>query len=200
MKTATPETNLRTQAREATRRNLLSAGLRVVSRHGFAGASTAAIARATGKAHGTVFAHFQTRDALVAELVAEVGRSMSQHMADVSRGQAQVGDVLDAHLAALAEHEVLYAHMLGEAITLPATARAHIFALQTGVGWRLRTAIEAAVAGNKARALDPVLLVNSWIALTNHYVMNRDLFAPQASVIAMHGAKLKAHFLNLLAP
>jgi AcrR family transcriptional regulator len=45
-------------------------------------ATTAAIAKASGKAHGTVFVHFGTRDELVDELVEEVGRAMSQRLAD----------------------------------------------------------------------------------------------------------------------
>eukprot|EP01036_Dinobryon_divergens_P053033 gene53033-70903_t len=47
--TSQPHTRPRTRQREATRRQLVEAGLRVVAEHGFAGATTAAIARATGK-------------------------------------------------------------------------------------------------------------------------------------------------------
>ena len=61
----------------------MQAGLRVVAERGFAAATTAAIARLRGKAHGTVFVHFQTRDALVAELVEEIGRAISQRLADI---------------------------------------------------------------------------------------------------------------------
>ena len=49
--------------------------------NGFAGTTTASIAQATGKAHGTVFVHFRSREALVAKLIAEVGRVMSARLA-----------------------------------------------------------------------------------------------------------------------
>jgi len=75
-----------------------------------------------------------------------------------------------------------------------------VFALQSGVAWRLRAACEREVAAGTARALDPVMLANTWIALTNHYLMHRDLFAPKASVVATHGAQLKAHLLQTLRP
>ena len=87
MPTSSSTPTRRTRQREATRRQLIQAGLRVVAAEGFAGASTAAIARATGKAHGTVFVHFPTRDALVAELVAEVGRAMSAQLAVSADGE-----------------------------------------------------------------------------------------------------------------
>ena len=197
---AAPIPGSRTLQREETRRQLVQAGLKVVADRGFAGATTAAIAEASGKAHGTVFVHFRTRDALVAELVEEIGRAMSQRLAEIPNESPGVGEVLDAHLAALARHEVLYARLLCEATTLPPAARARLFALQSGIAWRLRTAYAREVARGAARAMDPVMLANTWIALTNHYLMNRDLFAPDASVVAARGAELKAQWLEIIRP
>ena len=190
----------RSRQRAATRRQLVEAGLRIVAERGFAGATTAAIAEASGKAHGTVFVHFRTRDMLVAELVAEIGRAMSQRLAEIPDDSPSLAEVLDSHLGALAQHEVLYARLLCEASTLPDAARARLFALQSGIAWRLRTAYERDVARAAARDLDPVALANLWIALTNHYLMNRDLFAPGASVIAARGAELKAQWLAMVRP
>lgn len=195
-----PKSRTRTRQRETTRRQLIEAGLRVVAVHGFAGATTAAIAKATGKAHGTVFVHFPTRDALVTELVEEVGRAMSQRLSEVPTNSPGVSEVLDAHLAALAEHEELYASMLREATALPLVARARLFALQSGIAWRLGQANARDVARGTARAMEPVALGNTWIALTNHYLMNRDLFTPGASVIAARGPELKGTLLEILRP
>lgn len=197
---AAPIPRSRTLQREETRRQLVQAGLKVVADRGFAGTTTAAIAEASGKAHGTVFVHFRTRDALVAELVEEIGRAMTQRLAEIPDESPGVGEVLDAHLAALARHEVLYARLLCEATTLPPAARARLFALQSGIAWRLSTAYSRDVARGAARAMDPVMLANTWIALTNHYLMNRDLFAPDASVVAARGAELKAQWLEIIRP
>ncbi len=193
---AQPATSQRARQRESTRRQLVEAGLRVVAASGFAGASTAAIAQATGKAHGTVFVHFRTRDELVAELVAEVGRVMSAQLATPEA--AALPEVLAAHLAALADNEVLYARMLCEASSLPLAARAQIFALQSGVAARIRAAYLRAREQGALREADPVILSNIWISLTNHYVMNRDLFAPGGSAIAAYGEAIKAQFLSLI--
>lgn len=193
-------TSQRTLQRESTRRQLVEAGLRVVATSGFAGATTAAIAQATGKAHGTVFVHFRTRDVLVTELVAEVGRVMSARLNELETAEPSIADVLTAHLTALQENEVLYARLLCEASTLPLAARAQIFALQSGIAWRLRGAYARAREHGGVRDIDPVTLSNMWISLTNHYLMNRDLFAPDASVIAQRGADIKAQFLELIKP
>lgn len=190
----------RQRQREATRRQLVEAGLRVVTTTGFAGATTAAIAQATGKAHGTVFVHFRTRDDLVTELVAEVGRAMSDRLAALETLNPSLEEVLDAHLAALADQEVLYARLLCEASTLPLAARAQVFALQSGVAARLRAAYLRARAQGTVRVLDPFTVGNLWISLTNHYLMNRDFFAPGGSVIEKSGAMLKAQLLGLIQP
>jgi AcrR family transcriptional regulator len=188
----------RTRQREDTRRQLVEAGLRVVAASGFAGASTAAIAQATGKAHGTVFVHFPTRDALVGEMVAEVGRTMSARLAEMHTAAPSLAEVLQAHLNALADNEVLYARLLCEASTLPAAARAQIFALQSGIAARMRAAYLRERAVGTARKIKPVVLSNLWIGLTNHYLMNRDIFAPGASVIAECGKELKTQLLGLV--
>ena len=188
----------RSTQRQATRRQLVDAALRVVAEHGFAGATTAAIAKASGKAHGTVFVHFRSREALVDEVVREIGDAISRRLAPAQGETPAVAEVLDAHLAALAEHEVLYARLLGEAATLPPAARARIFALQSGIAFRLRKAYERELAQGRVRRLDRTLLANTWIALTNHYLMHRDLFSPGASVVAARRRELKAYLLELI--
>lgn len=200
MNTAVKSRRNRSQQREETRRQLLDAGLRVVAEHGFVRATTAAIAKATGKAHGTVFLHFPTRDALVSELVEEIGRAMSAQLAALASNTPDVSEVLDAHLAALLRNEALYSCLVRDAPSLPPSARARLFAFQSGVAWRLRTALMREIANGTARDLDPVAISNIWIALTSHYLVNADLFAPGGSVIAERGAQMKAHLLQILRP
>jgi AcrR family transcriptional regulator len=192
-----PRPSQRQHLRDATRQQLIDAGLRMVAESGFAATSTSAIAKATGKAHGTVFAHFSTRDALVTELISAIGTSMSASLSANEREAPSIAEVMDAHLQALAQHEPLYARLLGESTTLPPAARAQVFALQSGIAARLRSAYARASA-QEVRAVDPFVLATIWISLTNHYVMHRDLFAPGASVIAKHGHKLKTQVLSLV--
>lgn len=183
--------------RAATRRDLIAAGLRVVAENGFANATTAAVARETGKAHGTVFVHFPTREALVVELINAIGSAITARLAAFP-SSADLAQVLDAHLAALRDHEALLCRLLRETSLLPPTARALLFAFQSGVASRIRSGLARDVGNGKARAFDAVALANIWIALTNHYLMNRDLFAPGASVIAAQGDMLKRHLMAIV--
>jgi AcrR family transcriptional regulator len=192
--------NQRTVQRQSTRMHLIQTALKVVSENGFAGASTAAIAHASGLAHGTVFLHFRTRDALVVELVAEVGRTMSERLAALQHDEPALAEVMEAHLTALSENELLYSRLLRESALLPEIARVHVFALQNGIAFRLKAAYLRSLEQGLVREMDAVMFSNIWISLTNHYLIHRELFAPNGSVIAKCGAELKAQLLELVQP
>lgn len=192
------KTGPRALQRAATRRDLIAAGLRVVAENGFANATTAAVARETGKAHGTVFVHFPTREALVVELINAIGSTITARLAAIPSGGVGLSQVLDAHLAALHDHEVLLCRLLRETTLLPPAARALLFAFQSGVAARIRAGLAHDVGNGKARAFDAVALANIWISLTNHYLINRDLFAPGAGVIAAQGEMLRRHLMAIV--
>jgi AcrR family transcriptional regulator len=196
--TALSKPSRRSVQRQATKTELVRAALRVVADKGFANTTTAAVARETGKAHGTVFVHFPTRDALVIEMVNEIGSIISARLAAIPSDAMGLSDILDAHLAALADQEVYLCRILQEAIGLPPSARALLFALQSGVAAKIGKGLARDVANGLARPFDPVALSNMWIALTNHYLINRDLFAPDESVIARHGDALKSQLLAVV--
>lgn len=196
--TALSKPSRRSVQRQATKTELVRAALRVVADKGFANTTTAAVARETGKAHGTVFVHFPTRDALVIEMVNEIGSIISARLTAIPSDAMGLSDILDAHLAALADQEVYLCRILQEAIGLPPSARALLFALQSGVAAKIGKGLARDVANGLARPFDPVALSNMWIALTNHYLINRDLFAPGGSVIARHGDALKSQLLAVV--
>lgn len=189
----------RHQQKQSTREQLLAVARKTVAEHGFAATSTAAIAKAVGKAHGTIFVHFPTRDALVEALINDIGATMTAALATIPDG-ADVGvhGVMDAHLDALLENEALYAQILRESTQLPASARARLLAFQSGVAWRLRAALSRDVDAGRLRPADPTAVANLWIAQCNHYLINRDLFAPNALVCAERRDEIKANLLALL--
>ena len=125
--------SLRKSQKIETRQKIVAAGLRLVRESGFGKTTTGAIAREIGKAHGTVFVHFATREALVFELVRTIGSELTDRLSSLSDHDSALGPLLEAHLSVLADQEELYAAMLREMVTLPANARAYIFALQSGV-------------------------------------------------------------------
>lgn len=67
----------RRHQKERTRRTLLEAARRSLVERGYDGTTIATVAREAGVAHGTVYVHFEGKDALVDELLAEFNASLA---------------------------------------------------------------------------------------------------------------------------
>jgi AcrR family transcriptional regulator len=61
-----------------TRRRLFAAAIKVVGKHGYAGASVARITEEAGVAQGTFYLHFENRQTLLDQLLPVVGEAVSQ--------------------------------------------------------------------------------------------------------------------------
>jgi len=106
--------------------------------------------------------------------------------------------VLRAHLRVLAEFEPFYARLVTEAPLLPPKVRSTLLMLHAAMSQRLFLALERERKAGRARRLERPLLFNTWIGLVHHYLVNRDLFAAGASVIAEQGDTLVQHFMTLV--
>lgn len=185
----------RIDQKRQTRERIVRAGVRLFSRKG-AALRMGDVARACRVAHGTVFVHFKTRDQLLLAVIKECGGRAALRIRDLVDGGAGVRHVLEAHLQGLAEMEELYARLLVEGATLAPIARSALLGIQSAVSAHLAQAMEH--EAQQFRRLPPDLVFNTWLGLVNHYVVNRDLFAPGASVLKLRGPTLIEHFLNLL--
>jgi AcrR family transcriptional regulator len=190
----------RVERKRQTRRRLLKAAARVFAGRGIVAARTVDVAEAAGVSHGTVFVHFPTRDELVSEVVAGcVGRA-ARRIHEASGDGLEVREVLEAHLAAIGEDEALYARLVMEAPLLPEGARHTLLGVQSAISHHLGKAVRREIDAGRLREVPLPFLFNTWLGLVNHYLANRDLFAPGGSVVERHGEWLVSHFLGLLTP
>ncbi|HKN08471.1 MAG TPA: TetR/AcrR family transcriptional regulator, partial [Pseudomonadota bacterium] len=72
--------------------------------------------------------------------------------------------------------------------------------LHAAVSTRMFVALERDRKAGRARKFERPLLFNTWIGLVHHYLVNRDVFATGASVIAERGDTLVNHFMTLVRP
>ena len=190
----------RAERKKQTRARLLEAAAGLFASQGVLATRTAEIARAAGVSHGTVFVHFTTREELVAAVVSDRGRAVMDRIHQAAGKPQGLRVVLEAHVAGLAEHEAFYARLVAESPALPPYARHMLFGIQAATSHHLRQVAEPAMEAGQLRQVPFHLLFNTWIGLVNHYLVNRDLFAPDASVLATHGEALIDHYMALLAP
>jgi AcrR family transcriptional regulator len=92
---ATPAIRARTAAQRAT---IVAAAIGVLTDHGYAGCSVAAVAARAGVATGTVYKHFASKAELVAEVFAQV---VSREVAAVAAAAALPGPLTDRVVAVL---------------------------------------------------------------------------------------------------
>ena len=188
----------RQEQKAATRDRLVNAAMALFARKGIVQTTTADIARSIRMSHGVVFLHFPKRDDLVIAVIDEFGRRLAVEFRQALEQDLGLRAVLQAHLRVLAEFEPFYARLVIEAPLLPPKVRSTLLMLHAAVSQRLFLALERERKAGRARRLERPLLFNTWIGLVHHYLVNRDLFAAGASVIAEQGDSLVQHFMTLV--
>jgi AcrR family transcriptional regulator len=185
--------------KQQTRDALLAAAMAVYERDGIAAARTVDVAEQAGVAHGSVFVHFPTREALFVSAIETFGMTLARRLHELAAEGAGLREVLDAHLQGIAEHEGFYARLAVESPLLPHAARQSVLSIQSAISHHISQAAERDEAEGLIKPMPIHLLFNTWIGLVHYYLANRDLFAPNASVIERHGAELVGHFMSLVA-
>ena len=189
----------RSEQKLQTRQRVIDAANYLFAEQGLARTRTADIARRAGLSHGGMFVHFSSRDELLAEVVADIGRRITDRLHAAISDNADLEEVLRAHLQCLSECEPSYATFLRESRHLPeATLRSRI-GVQSAISFHLNESAERAMQAGQIRRMPKHMLFNTWIGLVHHYLMNRELFAPNSSVLRERGEELVTHFLSLLS-
>lgn len=87
-----------------THEHILSTAARVIRRAGFQGVGVADIMKEAGLTHGGFYAHFASRDALLAEALAHAGQASAAHLAmsiaqRQARGASPLKALVDSYLS-----------------------------------------------------------------------------------------------------
>ncbi|NLI14212.1 TetR/AcrR family transcriptional regulator [Pelotomaculum propionicicum] len=191
-----PESQRQKQKKQ-TRKHLITMAFNQLAKDGLINTRTADIAKAAGVSHGTVFAHFPTRDALLTEVINEFGARVTRRLHELAGG-GSVHEILEAHLKGLAEFEPFYTRLVREGSLLPESARNTLIMIQSAVSFHLSQAAEREMAAGIIRRLPMHLLFNTWIGLVHYYLANGDLFSPGKPVLERYGKELLEHYLTLI--
>src|SRR5438445_11501912 len=89
--------------KEQTRERILRAAARAIRKYGYEGVGVADVMRQAGLTHGGFYAHFDSRDALLAEAIDRAGReraSIMNHRIGTSRerGCSPLRAIVDVYL------------------------------------------------------------------------------------------------------
>ncbi|MCO7126949.1 TetR/AcrR family transcriptional regulator [Sporolactobacillus shoreicorticis] len=190
--------NKRTQQREQTRIEILTAAEHIYAVHGFIRPSTQMVAKEAGVAHGTVFLHFQSQEKLILAVIENLGQSLTSQIHESSVPGHSLNEVLQTYLTAIEANESLYTHLIMELPQLPKEAQQTVIGIQSVIAHHLDQVMSQLKKEKKIKDLSFPFLFNTWIGLIHYYLMNRRLFAPHGSVLAVYKDQLIANFITLL--
>lgn len=188
----------RKEQKERTRKLIVETAMAEFSMKGFAATNTREIAAIAGISHGSVFAHFPTREDLIMAVMSEFGQRVMQQMDKLEENPGSVRKVLESHLDIVSKHELFYTRLVAEGAHLPESAKSELARIQTVISSRLSQAFLKESEAGLVKDLPFPMLFNSWLALINHYLANRDWFCPGKSVIETLGDQLVDYFLKTI--
>ena len=190
--------NLRQIQKEQTHKHLIETAIHLFAERGFMTVTTADLAKAANVAHGTVFVHFPTLEALLVEVIEEFGARISLRLHELAANQTSLKKVLAAHLEGLTEYESFYTRLVIEGRLLPKNARYVFIMIQSSISLHIGQAAEKEIKEGRLASYSIHLMFNTWMGLVHYYLLNSDLFAPGGSVLTKCGPEILIHFLRLV--
>lgn len=190
--------NQRDLQKEKTRRKILDAAYCEYGKNGILASRTDDVARAAGVSHGSIFAHFESQEALICAVIWDFGQRIAQRTHDLAYRYAGLREILTAHLQGIAEFEDFYFRLVTESTLLPVGCRDCFVMVQSAISLHLSEAEKQEMELGTIRPMPQHLLFNTWIGLIHYYLANRRLFAPGKSVILQFGEELTEHFISLI--
>lgn len=191
--------NKRQEQKEKTRNYIIDVALNQFAKDGLTTTRTSDIANAANLSHGSIFAHFPTREALLDEVIEEFGTRVTNRLHELAEENCGMRELLWAHLRGIEEYEAFYTRLISEASLLHESARNTLIGIQSAISFHLIQVAEREMESSKIIKMPLNLMFNTWVGLINYYLMNRDLFAPGESVISRYGQQLVDHYMNLIS-
>lgn len=182
-----------------TRGRIVAIARRQYVARGSSALRTADVAKEAGLSHGAVFVHFPKREDLVRAVLGEIGRDLTDRLYALGRAGASLGELLRAHVKALAESEDEYRRLLIEEPTLTREERLPVVGVQSAIASHIAEVAAREMKAGRVRKMPHHLLFNTWIGLVHQYVLHPQLFAARGSVLEAHGATLVRHFMALVS-
>lgn len=189
----------RQQQKENTRQLIIDVALKQFAKDGLTAARTSDIASSAKVSHGTVFAHFPTREILLDSVIEEFGMRITNRLHELVNENCGIKEVFEAHIKGISEYEGFYTRLVSEGRLLNERSRNSLIMIQSAISFHISQVAEQEIKVGKIRSMSVALLFNTWVGLIHHYLINSDLFAPEGSVMEKLGEQLIEHYIKLIS-
>lgn len=179
-----------------SREHILRIAYEEFSKSGIAKTSTLQLSQAAQVSHGSLFAHFPNRDSLVLAVIDQFGERLAETLHRAAEKCQSVKAILECHVAVLQEFEPFYTQLVMEGPLLPSDIRNAVFLIQSGIACFLERSFRQELLMGKFHAIPVHLVLNTWLGLLHYYLIHRDKFANEGSVLKRHGPDLVNFMVN----
>ncbi|WP_106058308.1 TetR/AcrR family transcriptional regulator [Clostridium vincentii] len=191
-------TSQRQKKKLETRKLILDTALDKFAKDGLMATRTSDIAAAAKVSHGTVFAHFPTREILLNEVIEEFGTGITKRLHELVNINSGMEEVLEAHLKGISENEIFYTRLVSEGHLLNESARNSWVMIQSAISFHIIQVAEREIKAGNIRDMAVNMLFNTWVGLIHYYLVNGDLFAPGECILKRYSKQLIEHYINLI--
>ncbi|HOO97714.1 MAG TPA: TetR/AcrR family transcriptional regulator [Caldisericia bacterium] len=195
--------NKRQQQKEETKQRIIETARELFARKsGFRDTSTLDVAKVAGVSHGSVFAHFATREDLVFTIIeSELSLVISSFSGLVEKHENSESITLEMvaryHIASLVGVEEIYKQSVME---YPHFSNESKMAFLSYYSALSEIFISVAKKSNLTTSVEYEKLFSVWISLLHHYLINADLYSDCDSVLEKKGSEIVALYLSLVTP
>lgn len=187
----------RQQQKEQTRERILTAAIKVYTEQGFT-APTTAIAAEAQVSHGSIFVHFPSVESLLLCILDSFSNDITAELHTLAISGGDIETLLAMHIDVLIRHEDFYKRLIREAVYLPDEAKNTFIAIQSTVSFHFLQALEHDINEGIIKPVPFHMLFNTWLGLIHYYLLNGELFAPNASVLMRYKSNLIGCFMTLI--
>lgn len=182
----------RQQQKQQTKEKVLKTAFEEFSSGGLMATKTLDIAKAAKISHGSIFAHFPTRESLILAVIDEFGMHLGIELKNKMK-PGSLETVLTTHLSVLQMWEPFYTQLVICGPLLDQDLRTAIVNIQSGIAFYLEQALSS-----EELKVPLHFVLNTWLGLVHYYLANRELFSPNRSVLAAKGPELIQFFNKLI--
>jgi AcrR family transcriptional regulator len=188
----------RAQQKADTREKIILAALKLFEKNGFAAFRTQDAADAAGISHGSIFAHFKTKEDLILCVANRFLSEVDSVTRRILRESTSLEQFLQAHLRAMSQHEILYTRFIQETHLLPQEVRSLIVEINSAVSSHLKTVLNAQKKHLGVKPSEYYFVFNTWMGVVTYYLVNRDLFTSGKRLLEERGQEIVQLFLKLI--
>lgn len=192
--------NKRELAKVQTKKQILIEAKRLFTAQGVMNTTTLEIAKACGKAHGTLFLHFENKDVLIEAIFEKEFIRIGEELNILSRKSAHLEELLDEYLMFLEKEEDFIAMVYTEFPLYPGTLRRKLLSFESMVRHFFYYSLKNEIQRGEIKKVEITPTLTFLFGTIHYYLVMRKIFVKEGSVIAARGKEIKETFLCFLKP